>query len=457
MFSPHRWSAKAGPRSTRASHLLPTPPQEEIEETLVWGRVFAYYGRVKKIALNLLVSLSRRILAKYQPRIIGVTGSVGKTTTKEAIYTALRGSFRVARSLKDANTEWGVTATIIDQEFYPVGRDSIGRAKLSVGELIGLLYRGCKRLLVKGDYPEILILELAAEQAGDIKFFNQFLQYDIAVITNIGQVHLEFYRDQTELTAEKLSIADGLKPSGLMVLNGDNELLTEFITTTRLRRTTFGWDEANQYNIHLRDIGVDGLRYEVNTPDGGVEVVLGFGRQLVDAAAVAVAVGRELGIPLAQLGQRLTGLASPAGRFEMWQLRRGITLVNDAYNANPDSMKSALTSLQDIASVSPPGATRRRVAILGGMRELGLAHETAHLDVGRFLRDKVDLLVAVGADGGLMADAAGLSADQVVQVDDPSQVDFSKFLQDNDAVLVKASRSFGLDVVAQAIRQRIGQ
>jgi len=141
----------------------------------------------------------------------------------------------------------------------------------------------------------------------------------------------------------------------------------------------------------------------------------------------------------------------------MWQLRRGITLVNDAYNANPDSMKSALTSLQDIASVSPPGATRRRVAILGGMRELGLAHETAHLDVGRFLRDKVDLLVAVGADGGLMADAAGLSADQVVQVDDPSQVDFSKFLQDNDAVLVKASRSFGLDVVAQAIRQRIGQ
>ena len=91
------------------------------------------------------------------------------------------------------------------------------------------------------------------------------------------------------------------------------------------------------------------------------------------------------------------------------------------------------------------------------MRELGVAHETAHLDVGRFLRDKVDLLVAVGADGGLMADAAGLSADQVVQVDDPSQVDFSKFLQDNDAVLVKASRSFGLDVVAQAIRQRIGQ
>jgi len=394
-------------------------------------------------------------LAKYQPRIIGVTGSVGKTTTKEAIYTALRGSFRVARSLKDANTEWGVTATIIDQEFYPVGRDSIGRAKLSVGELIGLLYRGCKRLLVKGDYPEILILELAAEQAGDIKFFNQFLQYDIAVITNIGQVHLEFYKDQAELTAEKLSIAGGLKAGGLLVLNGDNELMDEFIHTTALRRVTFGWDETNQCSIHLRDVGTDGLRYEINTPRESVDLMLGFGRQLAAAAATAIAVGQELGVSATQLSQRLTGFTSPAGRFEIWQLRRGITLVDDAYNANPDSMQSAITSLQDIASVG--GSQRRRVAVLGGMRELGAAQASAHREVGQFLRDKVDLLVAIGPDGKLMADASGLPDAQVVRAEGPEAMDFSTLLRDNDAVLVKASRYFMLDKVAEKIKQRVGR
>lgn len=410
--------------------------------------------------LNLLVGLARRTIARYQPKVIGITGSVGKTTAKEAIYTALKGSFRVAKSLKNANTEWGIVATVI----WPglsLAQTADGRAYITPMQFAKLIWRG---LVGHANYPEILVLELAADRPGDIKFFNRWLQYDIAVITNIGSVHLEFYPDQAALTAEKLSIAAGLKPTGQLVLNGDNELLNDFITTTELKFTTFGWDETNHYNIHLRDVNMDGLRYEINTPAGVVELTLGFGRQLASAIAAAIAVGQALGIAVEQLSQRLTDFAGLSGRFEIAQLRRGITLINDAYNANPDSMQSAITSLQDIASVaggqSPAKLQRRRVAILGGMRELGIAHESAHRELGRFVRDKVDLLVVVGADGGLIADAAnaaGLSEAQIVRVPSIEQVDFSTFLRDNDAVLVKASRYFELDQVVAQIKRRIGQ
>ncbi len=406
---------------------------------------------MKTLALNLLVGLARRVLAKYQPKIIGITGSVGKTTTKEAIYTALRGSFRVARSLKNANTEWGIAATVIHPDFE-LSQTPDGKAHITPGQLLQLIWYG---LIGQVNYPEVLVLELAADRPGDVRFFNTFLQYDIAVITNIGQVHLEFYKDQAELTAEKLSIAGGLKAGGLLVLNGDNELMDEFIHTTALRRVTFGWDETNQCSIHLRDVGTDGLRYEINTPRESVDLMLGFGRQLAAAAATAIAVGQELGVSATQLSQRLTGFTSPAGRFEIWQLRRGITLVDDAYNANPDSMQSAITSLQDIASVG--GSQRRRVAVLGGMRELGAAQASAHREVGQFLRDKVDLLVAIGPDGKLMADASGLPDAQVVRAEGPEAMDFSTLLRDNDAVLVKASRYFMLDKVAEKIKQRVGR
>ena len=406
---------------------------------------------MKTLALNLLVGLARRVLAKYQPKIIGITGSVGKTTTKEAIYTALRGSFRVARSLKNANTEWGIAATVIHPDFE-LSQTPDGKAHITPGQLLQLIWYG---LIGQVNYPEVLVLELAADRPGDVRFFNTFLQYDIAVITNIGQVHLEFYKDQAELTAEKLSIAGGLKAGGLLVLNGDNELMDEFIHTTALRRVTFGWDETNQCSIHLRDVGTDGLRYEINTPRESVDLMLGFGRQLAAAAATAIAVGQELGVSATQLSQRLTGFTSPAGRFEIWQLRRGITLVDDAYNANPDSMQSAITSLQDIASVG--GSQRRRVAVLGGMRELGAAQTSAHREVGQFLRDKVDLLVAIGPDGKLMADASGLPDAQVVRAEGPEAMDFSTLLRDNDAVLVKASRYFMLDKVAEKIKQRVGR
>ena len=430
---------------------------------LVWKRFFWYYVGVKKIALNLLVGLARRILVKSQPRIIGVTGSVGKTTTKEAIYTALRGSFRVARSLKNANTEWGATATILDQNFHPQV-DGLGRAKITPGQMVRLVWQGCRWLMRKGGYPEILILELAADRPGDIKFFNRLLQYNIAVITNIGQVHLEFYKDQTELTAEKLALADGLKTGGLLVLNGDNDLMRDFVQTTSSRKVTFGWEDTNDYFASVQDVTVEGLRFEMHTPKGDEVMAFGFGRQIIPAVLVGLAVGQELGIPLQVMTGRLASFGSLTGRFEMEYLNRGIMLVNDAYNANPDSMKSALTSLQDIASIrdeqGPPSPRRRRVAILGGMRELGSAHDSAHREVGRFLRDKVDLLIAIGGDGMLMAEAAqtsGLTENQIILVPEIGQVDFSKFLQDNDAVLVKASRSFGLDKVAQLIKQRIGK
>src|SRR3989344_9417612 len=119
---------------------------------------------MKTLALNLLVGLARRVLAKYQPKIIGITGSVGKTTTKEAIYTALRGSFRVARSLKNANTEWGIAATVIHPDFE-LSQTPDGKAHITPGQLLQLIWYG---LIGQVNYPEVLVLELAADRPGDV-------------------------------------------------------------------------------------------------------------------------------------------------------------------------------------------------------------------------------------------------------------------------------------------------
>jgi len=409
------------------------------------------------------VGLARAILRKYRPRVIGVTGSTGKTTAKEAIWLVLQGSFRTAKSQSNANTEWGITATVIDPAIkFTTTTD--GRAKITFGHYCRLVIEGIRKLVGTATYPEFLVLELAADRPGDIKFFNRFLKYDVVVITGIGQVHLEYYRDQDQLTAEKLALVDGLKPSGLVVVNGDNPLIRPFIQSTPLRKVAFGWEDYDDYIARMVGVTETGIEVALRGPRGEQIIQFPFGRQLVWAALIALAVGEEFGLSPVIVGDRLSQMQSPRGRFEIWQLRRGITIISDAYNANPDSMKMALTSLQDIASVSggqsPAKPQRRRVAVLGGMRELGSAHDSAHREVGRFLRDKVDLLIAVGKDGALMAESAqtaGFTQAKIILVPDIGQVDFSKFLQDNDAVLVKASRSFGLDRVAQLIKQRIGQ
>ncbi len=410
------------------------------------------------VILVLFVALARMILWKYRPRVVGITGSVGKTTAKEAVYEALKGSFDVEHSRKNANTEWGVTASIIDPGFETTETAS-GKGAISALQMFVILIKGVWRSVFYTKYPEILVLELAADKPGDIHFFNQFLQYDVAVITGIGQVHLEFYENQEQLTQEKLALVSELKPGGLVVIDGDGPLTQDFIKETSVRKVTFGWRESNNY--FAKPLGTSGAtsKFLLKCQDREVEADFRSGRPTVLAVLIALAVGREFGLDCETLMGRLVKFTPPPGRFEIEHLKRGITLINDAYNANPDSMKLALISLQDIAGSegeqSPAKPKRRRVAILGGMKELGSAHLLAHQEIGRFARDKADILIFIGGDGKIMADAAKDGAAQVLHFDEPNEGEIFHLLQDNDTVLVKASRVIGLDGLVSALKSKL--
>lgn len=404
---------------------------------------------MKKTALNLLAWLAKLVAARYQVRIVAVTGSVGKTTAKETIFGVLKQAYKVERSLHNTNTEWGIVASVISPGFEATLTPS-GKAKISFAQFLGLVWEAKMKLLFRRPYPEILVLEMAADRPGDIRWFNHWFKYDVAVITVIGNTHLDYYKDQAQLTAEKLAIADGLTATGLVVINGECEHCQGFIRDYPKRLATFGMDSTNQYWYSVNDNN----RYELHHGETGLTVQLPAGRQWVSAAMMAWAVGEEFGLNSAQIISGLQELKPVAGRFQIHKTDK-FTVIDDTYNAAPESMRVALNSLADLAQY-------RRVAILGEMRELGGVKEIKHKELGELAAKTTDVLIAMGEAGKLIAEgarAAGMASENIIElVWQPEQSDADQvlnqilpILQDDDTVLVKASRTIYLDKIVKKL------
>ncbi len=382
--------------------------------------------------LGILARMARGIVNKYSPKIVAVTGTVGKTTTKEAIYTVLAPYFDTAKSNQNANSEWGVVVSVVDPGFDSFTYTNSGKAKLGLGQMLRLVVLGMFKNLFTVKYPRVLVLELGIDKAGDMEWFNRWFKYDVAVVTNIGHTHQEFFNSFEDLIAEKLTIFKGLKDYGLAIVNDEN--------SKRLgdsyRKVVFG-DNGEIKGTSIGDLA------KINFDSEGFEVTLPGGRQFLPAMLIATAVAREFALTGEQIKSALFNLKTIEGRFTLHRLG-GITLIDDAYNASPDSMRIAIDSLEDI-----PG---RKVVVLGEMKELGSFDAQGHQEIGEYVANKVDRLFAADRGGRLIGEAAlakGMSKDKVTIFDD---MDIEKMgagilneLRDNDVILIKASRSVGLD------------
>jgi len=404
---------------------------------------------MKKLALNLLAWLAKLVAEKYRVKIVAVTGSVGKTTAKEAIYTVLSQTYDVGRSLYNANTEWGIVASVIQPGFEPTFTAE-GKAKVTLGQLFGLVWQAKLKLLFKQPYPTILVLELAADRPGDIQWFNRWFRYDVVVVTVIGSTHVDYFKDQAELTAEKLALIEGVKPSGLVVLNGECERCRGVELSGARRKLVFGWANGNDYWAEL----VSENQYRLHHGVTAIEVKLPVGRQFGPAALIAMAVGEEFGMTPELIQVGLEKMQPVAGRFQILKGQRW-TVIDDTYNAAPESMAVALTSLNDVAR-------GRRVAILGEMRELGSEKEAKHHQLGQRAAELTDVLVAMGEAGEMIAKGAreaGMLSQNIVKLRwDPHHPKVDEtisqllpILQDGDTVLVKASRTIYLDRLASKL------
>ncbi|MBI2639269.1 MAG: hypothetical protein HYW90_00035 [Candidatus Sungbacteria bacterium] len=405
---------------------------------------------MKNLLQKTLAILAKATIRRYQPVIIGITGSVGKTSTREAIYTVLKAKYRVRRSEKNYNTEIGVPLTILGVKHH--GRNII--------KWISALIRVAIRILIRAhEYPEILVLEMGADRPGDIKYLVGIAKPFIAVMTAIGEIpaHVEFFSGPLELAEEKAELFKALPPDGFAVYNIDDEAVVEVKERTPARKTSFGFDEHANFRIANYEIRIlakdgkdtpDGVSFKIEHKESVVPIRLhdGFGKPQVYAAAAACSVGFLFRLNLVEISQALEGYVPPPGRSRFLPGIKGSWIIDDSYNASPESTRAGLELLGKLPA-------RRRISVLGDMLEIGKYTEEAHRVIGDYAAEVCDILFTVGDRAKFIADEARVKKTEVFVFDNPTDAGrkLDEILREGDLVLVKGSQAMRLEKTVEEI------
>jgi UDP-N-acetylmuramoyl-tripeptide--D-alanyl-D-alanine ligase len=351
-----------------------------------------------------LYALASNTLERVRPLVVAVTGSNGKTSTKEMISTILATRFEVLRTTGNLNTETGVPLTILSLE----------------------------------PHHTALVLEMGLQHAGDIARLAALARPSVGVITNIGVVHMEFFSAREDLARAKGELVAGLSEEGVAVLNADDQFYPLLVAMTSARVTSFGVGHGDYRVEGYRATG-GGSQFSVR----GVEVNLRLeGRHQATNAAAALAAGVSAGVPLEDGAQALHQV-TVEHRLEDLEVAGGYSIVDDAYNASPESMLAAFEALAE----SPRRG--RLLAVLGQMAELGSLSEESHRHVGRRAAEVFDAVCVVdGERARVLAESAGAE----LVPDRPAAAEWvRRNAREGDRVLVKASHGVGLDQVVKEL------
>jgi len=345
------------PRAARVAALVDSPLPEPLPNVAL-----IQVPDTRK-ALGKLATYARQ---QYKAKVIGVAGSNGKTSTKHLIDAALRMRLSGSISPKSFNNDIGVPLTI-----FPADPNQ--------------------------DY---LVLEMGTNHHGEIKVLSDMAQPDIGVITNCGAEHLEGLDDLLGVRRENAHLISGLRKNGLLVVNGDDPDLIAAIGDYKGKVITFGFGTGN--NLFATDIlcGPSGTEFSLNDSRHRFFIPM-LGKHSACNALAAIAVAKRLGVPEEEIIEGLAHSDGPEMRLQL-QPVGNVTVLNDAYNANPNSMRAAI---ETAAGLTMSG---RRIAVLGDMRELGRSSERYHREIGQFAANQgqFDLLFCVGAQCKFVAEAA---------------------------------------------------
>ena len=364
-----------------------------------------------------LGAIAECYLEQLQIPVVGVTGSVGKTSTKEMIAAVLAQKYRVLKTAGNFNNALGLPLTIF-----------------------GL-----------GQEHEIAVLEMGINHFGEMHALAKIAKPNICVITNIGECHLEFLGDRDGVLRAKSEIFDFLRPDGRVILNGDDDKLAQLTEVKGIRPVFFGLGAGNEiYADHIEKKGLDGISCRIHTRQGEFAAQIPVpGLHMVRNALAGTAVGLECGLTLAQIRAGIESLQPLSGRFHIVRTEY-CTIIDDCYNANPMSMKGSLNVLQD--------AQGRKVAILGDMGELGSEEAELHREVGVYAGGlDIDCCICVGPLCRHLADG-------IAEVNPKMQVccfediealfgKLSQLVQRDDTVLVKASHFMHFEQIVQCLEK----
>ncbi|MDD5342096.1 MAG: UDP-N-acetylmuramoyl-tripeptide--D-alanyl-D-alanine ligase [Patescibacteria group bacterium] len=404
----------------------------------------------KKVLQSILRYLARKILHRYQPKVIGITGSVGKTSTKEAIFTVMSSHYKCRRNQKNYNNEIGVPLTII-------GRESGRKNPLA---WLGVFLYGWR--LIYGprvDYPQILILEMGADHPGDIQYLVKFTRPFVGVVTAVGPVHLEYFSKIERIAQEKSHLIKSLPTAGWAVLNNDDDLVIPMREKTSAQVVTYGFSEEagiRAFDIRLSEDqtkeATPGLSFKVKFHGSTFPVFLphAIGRHQIYAAIAALAVGSGFNLNAVEMSERIKGFRPPAGRMNLIAGIKKTLIIDDSYNSSPTAAVAALKTLEELP------ARGAKYAVLGDMAELGSYTEQGHREVGEMAVSCVNYLVTVGEKAKIIAEAAqaqGFPKEEIYSFDYAEPA--GKFLEDRikpgDLILVKGSQVARLEKVVKEL------
>lgn len=398
---------------------------------------------MKKLLQWKLAWHARRILAKYKPTVVAVTGSVGKTSTRNAIAAVLSAKFRVRSPAENYNNEFGVPLTIIGAK--TPGKSLFGWARV-LTKAAGLWIGN------DAAYPNMLVLEYGLDRPGDISALCRIAPPDVGVLTAVTPVHAEFFPSVEELAKEKGQILRKTKAGGTAILNADDPLVAAERGSEKT--VTYGFGET-------ADVRGETYRVETQPPAVTFELVMDgerapvsltglLGRGQAYAALAAAAVGRTFGMTIDEIVAGLAGFEPQAGRMRPLPGIKGTQLLDDSYNAAPASMAAALETLR--AFVPPENA--RRIAVLGKMAELGRYSADEHRLLGIRAAEVADLLVCVGEEARDIrhgAIEAGMDPAHVELFQ--NAVEAGRWLDFNcktgDVILIKGSQSARMEKVVK--------
>lgn len=409
---------------------------------------------LKSIVQYFLRIFSEKLIRKYKPDIVGVTGSIGKTSAKEAIAAVLSSSFNVRCSTKNYNNEFGVPLAIVGVNKTP-GSSAWGWLKV-FGKIFSLLF------VRDQSYPDILVLEMGADKPGDIQYLTELAPCKVGVLTFISHVHTEFFKTIKKIAQEKRIVISHLRRDGFAVMNFDNELVMQNVETTKAEVVTYGFKQGA--DLQATDLNIiqdeqsgwpSGLNFKVIFKGNIVPVFLPgvISKPSVSAALAGLAVGTVFGVNLVEGAEALKKLPPLSGHMSLLFGIKNTLIFDDTYNSSPEPTKSALETLASIQI--KPGA--KRLAALADMLELGKETANAHREVGfKVAEVGVDYLITVGEAAKHIAQAAqeaGLNENQMAKFND--SISAGRFLQEKlsegDVVLIKGSQSMRMEKIVKEI------
>ena len=398
------------------------------------------------------------VLRKYRPKVVGITGSVGKTGTKDAVAAVLGAHFKIWSSQKSFNHTLGVPLTIL----------GCPNAWWSVRGWLKNMLEGASLILFRAPYPEWLVLEVGLDHPRDIARLAAWVKFDLAIITRLPEipVHVEFFASAAQVAQEKLELARAVAPGGVVILNHDDPKIMAVKDELKARVMTYGWDvaatvRARAEQVVYQTVGARrlpaGLAFEADYAGQSVTVRLPgiLAHHQIYGALAAIAAGLACEMALPEVVAALAKLQTPPGRFNLIEGLKDSLIIDDSYNASPAAVSEALKTLAKIET------TGRKIVVLGDMLELGPLTIEAHRQIGSQVAPVADILFTVGLRSKFSADEAQKTVPKKFTQKNHTLFHFDNWrgvgeclqnlIQPGDVILIKGSQSIRLEKVVEEI------